>query len=185
MKTKVPEIAILLIISVLLIDCSALNRTMDKHRERREKEVEEGYEAMKELAFSGLYQFEATRAYGAAFASVDLRGGIYYLIVNYYEVYAYLPFYGVQHMADSQRESSISIEGELEDIMIEESDSRHRVLVRFSVKGDSDTYIINLDIGPNADANLTVSSTRRSTITYLGKVTPFEPEEEEEKKLHP
>jgi len=109
---------------------------------------------------------------------------MYYLTVNYYDVQAYLPFFGVQYMADMQIGSGISIDGKLEDIMIEESDSRRRVLVRFSVKSGSDNFIINLDIGPSAEANLTVSSTKRSTITYMGKVSPIEPEEEEEKKLH-
>ncbi len=181
MKSKIPEIVILFIIPVLLTDCTTLSRSMDNYRERREKKIEEGYEAIKQLAFSGLYQFEATRAYATGYASVDLAGGIYYLIVNYYEVQAYLPFYGVQYMADMQRGSGISIDGKLEDIMIEESDSRHRVLVRFSVDSDSDKYLINLDIGPSGEANLTISSSKRSTITYMGKVTPIEPEEEEEK----
>jgi len=184
MNNKIPETIILFILSVLLTDCAALNRTLEKQRERREKKIEEGYEAMKELAFSGLYYFEATRAYGAGYASVDLTGGMYYLTVNYYDVQAYLPFFGVQYMADMQIGSGISIDGKLEDIMIEESDSRRRVLVRFSVKSGSDNFIINLDIGPSAEANLTVSSTKRSTITYMGKVSPIEPEEEEEKKLH-
>lgn len=182
MKNKIPETVLLLIISVLLTDCAALHSTMDKHRERRQKKIEEGYEAMKELAFSGSYQFEATRAYGAGFASVDLVGDNYYLIVNYYDVYAYLPFFGVQYMADTQRGSGIIIDGKLKDIMIEESDSRHRVIVRFSVNSGSDNLLINLDIGPGGEANLTVSSWRRSSITYMGKVIPIEPDEEEEKK---
>ena len=181
MKNKIPEIVILFIIPVLLTDCTALSRSMDKYRERREKKIEEGYEAMKKMAFTGLYQFEATRAYAAGYSSMNLSGGIYYLIVNYYEVQAHLPFYGVQYMADMQRGSGISIDGKLKDIMIEESDSRHRVLVRFSVDSDSDKYLINLDIGPSGEANLTISSSKRSTITYMGKVTPIEPEEEEEK----
>ena len=181
MKGKIHGIVIMFILTVLLAGCAGLAGKMSEHREKREKKIEEGYEAMKKMAFTGLYQFEATRAYAAGYSSMNLSGGIYYLTVNYYDVKAYLPFFGVQYMADTQIGSGISIDGKLEDIMIEESDSRHRVLVRFSVDSDSDKYLINLDIGPSGEANLTISSSKRSTITYMGKVTPIEPEEEEEK----
>jgi hypothetical protein len=182
MKGKITVIVFILLIPVLLTGCGALSRKMDEHHEKREEKIDEGYEAIREMVFSGLYQFKAKRAYGAAFPSVDIAGGQYYLQVHYYDVVADLPFYGTRHLADIQGKSGIIIDNKLEEIMIEESDSRKRVLIRFSVEGDSEKFLINLDIGPGGEATLTVSSLRRSTISYIGKVTPTEPEEEEEKK---
>lgn len=177
MKGKSQEIFILLFV-FLLTGCAALNRKMDDIREKREKEIQEGYESIKQMVFSGLYQFTATRAHAVGQYSRDLSGVGYYLAVNYYDVKADLPFFGQQYMADNQRGSGILIEGKMENIMIEESDSRHRVLIRFNVDSRSDNYLINLDIGPSGEANLTISSSRRSTITFRGEVTPIEPEEE-------
>ncbi|MBN1386988.1 MAG: DUF4251 domain-containing protein [Bacteroidales bacterium] len=182
MKGKLTGLVFILIIPVLLTDCAALTSGMDKYREKREKKIKEGYEAMKEMAFSGLYKFSAKRAYGSGYPSIDIAGGRYYLIVHYYDVVADLPFYGIQHMADTERGSGISIDGKLEDIMIEESDSRNRVLVRFSVESNSERYLINLDISPGGEANLTISSLKRSTIIFIGDVTPIEPEKEEDRK---
>ncbi len=152
---------------------------MEELRKKREQKIEEGYKDMREIAFSGLYEFTATHVYpGGGFPSRDITGNRYYLSVNEYDVKADLPFFGTQYMPDKPGRSGVSFEGEMKNLMIEESDNRHRVLVRFSVDDESDNYLITMDIGPSGDANLTISSSKRSTITYVGKITPIIPDEE-------
>jgi len=173
----------ILIIPVLLTDCAALTREMDKYREKRGKKIEEGYEAIRKMAFSGLYEFRATHVYpSGGYPARNIAGNRYYLSVNVYDVKAFLPFFGVQYMAGRPGESGISLEGKMENLMIEESDSRHRVLIRFSVEEESDNYLITLDIGPGGNASLSISSTKRSTINYVGEVIPVEPAEEEKEE---
>lgn len=183
MKVKIHGILIMIIMMILLSACAGLVENIKKRKQEREKEIVQGYEAMKELAFSGSYQFTATHVYpGGGYRSVNVAGQNYYLTVHYYDVKAYLPFYGQQYMVGTRRETGIQIDSKLDKIMIEESDSRNRVLVRFTVPEKADNYLINLDIGPSGNANLTISCSRKSTISYTGKVTPLEIEEEEEKE---
>lgn len=183
MKVKINGIFIIIIIPVLFTACAGLVEKIKERRQEREEEIAQGYEEMKELAFSGSYRFEATHVYpGSGYHAADVTGQNYFLSVHYYDVKAYLPFYGQQYMVDTQRTTGIKIDSKLENIMIEESDSRNRVLVRFTVPGEADNYLISLDIGPSGNANLTISSSRRSTISYTGKVTPLEIEEEEEEE---
>lgn len=166
-------------IPVIMSACTSLEAKIEEIRKKREQKIEEGYEKMKEMAFSGLYEFMATHIYpGGGLPSRNITGNRYYLIVDAYDVKADLPFIGTQYMPDRSGRSGVNFEGQMKDLMIEESDSRHRVLVRFSVDDESDNYLITLDISPGGDANLTISSSKRSTITYVGKVTPITPDEE-------
>ena len=181
MKTNISKITLLALIPLLLCQCAPLSRKVEERRDRREKEIKEGYAAIKEMVHSGLYEFTATRAYPAGYSSVDISGSNNYLTVRYYDVKGFMPFFGVRHMADAQRQSGIRIDTKMEELMIEESDGRHRVLVSFTARGESDTYRMTLDIGPDGHARLTVASSKTSTISYHGRVSPIEPEEEEDK----
>ncbi len=180
MKTNTFKITVLVIIPLLLCQCAPLSRKVEDRRDRREKEIKEGYAAIKEMVHSGLYEFTATRAYPAGYSSVDISGSGNYLSVRYYDVKAFMPFFGVRYMTDATRESGIRVDTKLEDLMIEESDSRHRVLVVFTARGESDKYRITLDIGPDGYARLTVASSKTSTISYHGRVSPIEPEKKED-----
>lgn len=181
MKTNIYKIAILAVIPLLLLQCAPLSRKVEERRDRREKEIKEGYADIKEMVHSGLYEFTGTRAYPSGYPSVDITGNTNYLTVRYYDVEAFLPFFGVRHMVDRPMESGIRIDSEIEDLMIEESDSRHRVMVSFKARGESDRYSIMMDIGPDGNARLTVASSKTSTISYHGRISAVEPEEEEDK----
>ncbi|MBS0011776.1 MAG: DUF4251 domain-containing protein [Bacteroidales bacterium] len=180
MKKGINAILISLLAVTLCTGCAGLNKRIDERRTERKKEIEEGYEAAREAAFGGHYRFLATRVYpGSGYPSRDIGGGSYFLSVDAYDVKAVLPFYGTQYMADRPASPGIRIDGKMENIMIEESDRRHRVLIRFSVRSGNDNYLVYLDIGPDFNANLSISSSKRSTITYSGKVIATEEEEEE------
>ncbi|MCF8221510.1 MAG: DUF4251 domain-containing protein [Bacteroidales bacterium] len=184
MNSRYLKILIILLLLFYFYGCASIARKIDERREIREKRIAKGYENMKKLAHSGLYEFKADRAYSSNYSSMDITGSYYYLIINYYDVEAFLPYYGTRYMADPHNTGGIRINGKLEKLMIEESDSRHRVRVKFSVSSNSETFLINLDIGPSGEAMLTISSSKRSSITYMGTVseTETETEEEEEKE---
>lgn len=184
MKGETGKILIMLLIAFILPGCSVFEARIEEGRIKREQKIKEGYEAVRKMAFSGLYRFTATHVYpSGGYPARDIGGNRYYLSVDVYDVQAFLPFFGEQYMAARPGESGISIDGKLENLMIEESDSRHRVLIRFSVEEESDNYQVTLDIGPSGDANLTISSTKRSTISYVGKVNPLDIEEDKEEKI--
>ncbi len=180
MKTNIFKITMLALIPLLLYQCAPLSRKVEERRDRREKEIIEGYADIREMVHSGLYEFTATRAYPAGNSSMDISGTSNYLSVRYYDVKAFMPFFGFSYMADPKEQSGIRIDTKMEDLMIEESDRRHRVMVGFSARGESDKYRIALDIGPDGYARLTVSSSKKSTISYHGRVSPLEPEKEED-----
>ena len=170
-------------IPVILSGCALIESNSEEKRKEREKKLVEGYENIKKIVFSGNYIFEATHMYpGGGLPAKHLSGGNYYLEVDIYDVTSVLPFYGTSYLSGSPGESGIRIDGKMEDLMIEESDSRKRVLVKFSVKDDSDDYLILLSISPNGDANLTISSAKRSSISYNGNITQADISEEEEEE---
>lgn len=170
-------------IPIILSGCALVESGSEEKRKEREQKLVEGYENMKKIVFSGNYIFEATHMYpGGGHPAKHLSGGNYYLEVDIYDVTSVLPFYGTRYLSGSPGESGIRIDGEMEDLMIEESDSRKRVLVKFSVQDDSDDYLISLSITPNGDANLTISSAKRSSISYNGKISQPDLSEEEKKE---
>lgn len=175
MKRNIYKITVPVILALLLCQCSPLSKRAEERRERREKEIREGYAGIKEMVHSGLYEFIAKHAYPMAYSPVDITSSIYYLRVRYYDVKAYLPFFGRRHTANIGRHSGIKIDAKLQDLMIEERDGHHRVLVTFNVPGEADKYRITMDIGPEGDTRLTVVSSKTSTISFYGKVSPIEP----------
>ncbi len=183
MKRTRSIILIVCAMPLILSACALIESRSEEKRKEREQKLVEGYENMKKIVFSGNYIFEATHMYpGGGHPAKNLSGGAYYLEVDVYDVTSVLPFYGTQYISGIPGESGIRIDGQMENLMIEESDSRKRVLVKFSVKDDSDDYLISLSISPNGDANLTISSAKRSSISYNGNITQPDISEEEEKE---
>jgi len=170
-------------IPVILSACALLGPGSEEEAKEREQKIVEGYENIKKIIFSGKYVFEATHMYpGGGYPAKNISGSNYYMEVDVYDVTSILPFYGERYMSAFPTESGIRIDGKLEDLMIEESDRRKKVLVKFSVEDDSDDYLISLNITSNGDANLTISSAKKSSITYNGKITRLEPSEKEDKE---
>lgn len=183
MKRNSNIIILVCAIPIILSGCALIEARSEEKRKEREQKLVEGYENIKKIVFSGKYIFDATHMYpGGGYPAKNISGSNYYLEVDVYDVTSVLPFYGTRYLSAIPPESGIRIDGKLEDLMIEESDSRKKVLVKFSVRDDSDDYLISLSITSNGDANLTISSAKRSSISYNGKIIQPEPPEEEEKE---
>lgn len=183
MKRNSNIILLVCAIPIILSGCALIESRSEEKRKEREQKLVEGYENIKKIIFSGKYIFEATHMYPAGgYPAKSISGSNYYLEVDIYDVTSVLPFYGTRYLSAIPPESGIRIDGELEDLMIEESDSRKKVLVKFSVKDDSDEYLISLSITSNGDANLTISSAKRSSISYNGKIVQPDPTKEGEKE---
>jgi len=177
------NIAVLLIFVMFICGCASVRENAKDRRERREEKIEKGFEEVKKTVFAGLYIFKARRVNpGAGFSPRDLTGYNSYLAVEYYDVESYLPFFGTVHIAELPNRPGINIEGKLENLVIEEKNYRHRVVVKFDVDTSDDKYQVTIDIAPNFDASLTISSSKRSTITYTGKLYQLEIDDEEEKE---
>jgi len=168
-----------------LLFLSATVAGQDKSKEEKKKSKDqataEGYENMKKLIHGGIYEFSAVRAYPTGGSAVSLTTNPNHLIVNIYEVDAYLPFYGTSHQATLSGETGIKFKGTLKNLIIEEKESKQMVIASFDVSSGGLNKFM-LEVYPSGETRLVVIPSNKSTISYQGRIQAIEEEEDEEKK---
>ena len=86
----------------------------------------------------------------------------------------FLPYFGVRHRggAYNQNKEGIHYKGRISNLQINEASSGKEILIKFSVKEDTEYLEFILTIYENAKAHLSVSSSERENIVYQGEVGP-------------
>jgi hypothetical protein len=81
-----------------------------------------------------------------------------------------LPFFGRAYSGVGYGgNAGIQFKGEPEDYTITEN--KKNFMVKAVVKGKGDVYRLNLRIGLEGSANLTITSNNRSAISYTGDIS--------------
>ena len=161
---------------------SGQNKSRQEKKTAKKQEAVEGYENMKKLVHSGLYEFSAIRAFPSGGSMVDLTTNPNRVVVNIYDVESDLPFYGTAYTADLSGEGGIRFKGKLSNIVIEERDRKQLVYVSFDVSHSGGSYKFSFEVFSSGDTRLTVIPSRKSTISYQGRIRPIEDEDEEDEK---
>jgi hypothetical protein len=83
---------------------------------------------------------------------------------------ALLPYFGRVYSGGYGQGGSVEFKGEPEDLQITRKDNKNKLTLSFSIKSDTETYLVKLDVGKSGFGNLVISSPKRQTISYYGVV---------------
>ena len=83
---------------------------------------------------------------------------------------AYLPYYGRSHNASYGGNGGVEFEGEPTDLKVEKNRDKRTITITFNIKNKDESYGCSLVAGGGGNGTLTVTSSKRSTISYYGKV---------------
>ncbi len=170
---------------ILLISISFFlsnNMIAQSKKELKKQQQKEDYQRTKELIENGNFVFEADWATSYKGRRVNVAGDSYDLVIKNDSCIAYLPFYGRAFSgAGYGGDGGIKFETENVSYDIKHNDKKVRTKIKFQVKHKSENYDIFLTVYSNGNANLSVSSSNRSTMNYDGKIVPFKEKEEKKK----
>lgn len=105
-------------------------------------------------------------------ASISLISNPNYIRVNGENVKLFLPYFGVRHSGGGPgNEGGIKYEGPLENFKVEQRMKQQDVLVSFEGQNENNEQLkFLITIYPNGNANTSVSSSQRSSISYRGEL---------------
>lgn len=152
-------------VTLILLSLTALAQ------EQKENKKQANYEAILALIDGGEYEFVARRANPTGARQIDLTTNPNFLRINKGNGKADMPYFGRAFSAGySSSDGGIKFDGPLDALEIEKNDKKMRVLVKFKVKGEDDTYTCNLTISSMDNASLNVLSNKKQSIGYTGFV---------------
>lgn len=161
---------------LLAIISYVLSQTKEEKKQlKAEQEVKES-KITTELINSGSFQFEATWATTQKGRRINLIGNPNYLKLNNNEADVDLPFFGEAFSGSIgiSGDGGIVFKGTPENYKTDFNDKKQKHTIEFKGKGKNDTYDFSLTVFKNGNANLTVNSNNRSSISYDGKILELE-----------
>ena len=83
---------------------------------------------------------------------------------------AYLPYFGRTHSASYGGNGGVEFEGEPTDLKVSKNGDKRTVTISFNMKNKDESYGCSLVTGGGGNGTLTITSSKRSTISYYGVV---------------
>jgi hypothetical protein len=163
----------LFIILILLAPVVLANAQESKSRKEKRAEKEElKKEEIKQLIDNRSFVFNASHALPMGGSSINLN--YYYNVTLEGEnVESYLPFYGVAYTAEyGSRNSPLSFNGTVEDYSVEKDKNGYQI--QFDVKNGNDYLNYRFNISELGYASLSITSTNRQFISFIGTVESVE-----------
>ncbi|MGB5171980.1 MAG: DUF4251 domain-containing protein [Eudoraea sp.] len=122
--------------------------------------------AMNQVAMAGLF------APGSAPGQINLIGNINYFRIMGDSIDVYLPYYGERQMSSGygQSDSSIKFKGVPKDFNLKWNEKNNRYDLNLSFNRDAENFKINAQLFPNLKASMTITSSSRFPIRYVGEI---------------
>jgi len=158
-----------IIFFVLSFNCSFAQLTK---KEKRQQKKEMKAIEIKQLVNQKQFVFKANSLTTNSGFNKNLSSD-YDLTLKKDSVIAYLPFWGKAYTSSFNDEGGIKFSEKLKEF--ENSDlGKKGQNINFSVKTKDDTFYFNLNISSQGFANVTVTSTNKSQISYYGQIEAIE-----------
>jgi hypothetical protein len=149
-------------------------QTKEEKKKNKEEKAKIEYEATKLLIDSGTYNFIATWAIAQNGRRIDLTTNSGYLKINKDTAEADLPYFGIAQVASYGGNGGIKFNNENVTYIIEPNDKKQNIIIQFKANHKSEALNLTLSVFKSGNASLNVSSSKRNSISYDGRV--FEPD---------
>ncbi|MFD0975681.1 DUF4251 domain-containing protein [Salinimicrobium gaetbulicola] len=153
-----------IILLVLTISCAT--------QQNLRGESPDNFEELKALVNSGDYEIENQWAVPLNGSMIDLIGNTNRIRFEADSIKIYLPYFGVKHSGVDYggRDGGIKYEGTVEDLDIQEDPVKERINIEFKVSKDNESFDFRIVLFSNGNANTSVNSSARNSISYRGIV---------------
>ncbi len=114
-------------------------------------------------------------------SSILLTPNANYLKFDPSYIVSYMPYFGDTYSADYNIDPGVKFEGKPEEFDIKKLNKAKGYDIRVKVSIPQDTFDIFLHVGTEGSANLTISSYRRNSISYVGSISGTMESQQKEK----
>ena len=142
-------------------------------KELKKQKAEKEYAATKELINSKNFIFEADWATTQKGNRINLTTNPNFLKVKGDQVIADMPYFGVAQSAIGygSGDTGIKFEESPKKYNVEFNDEKYKAVLKFDANNKSESFNVILHIYKNGSASLNISSSKRNSISYDGKIT--------------
>jgi len=166
---------IFLFIISTLITVAGFSQEKSKKELKAEKKIEE-QRRVEALINSNNFVFEARTALPTGMRPIDLSTRSNYVTFEPEMIDSYMPFFGKAYSgAGFGNDNGLEFKGKPEEFTLEKGKKNYQI--NTLVKGESDSYRISLSVSFSGYASLSISSNKRSTISYQGEISEIKKEE--------
>ena len=134
-------------------------------------EEQQRYDELVELVNSMEFEIENEWANPQTGNNISLIGNTNFIRFKGDSVHVFLPFFGERYSGGGYGSSGgIEYEGPINSLKIEERKRQQEVLLSFEAEQNSEHLKFLITLFPNGNANTSVTTSERSSITYRGEV---------------
>lgn len=144
-------------------------------QDSKTQKKQDNYDKVKAVIETGKFEFVALKANPQGARQIDLTTNPNFLRVNGNKGEGHLPYFGRSFSGGyGTGGGGIEFNGEWLEYNVEKNDSKFRVMIKFKIRGESDTYSGTLTITTIENASLTISSNNKQVISYNGNIKKIE-----------
>ncbi len=155
-------------------------QAQDKKADKEQKRLEL-QQQIAGIVESKQFVFVANRALPMWGNSILLSMNSNYLKFDAKYIESYMPFFGDTYSADYNVDPGVKFEGQPEEFDVKKLNKDKGYDIRVKVSIPKDTFDIFLHVSVDGSASLTISSFRRSSISYIGSILRMEQPSQNEK----
>ncbi len=166
-----------LVLVILLITFILPIQAQSKKELKKEKEAQ-AYTEIKTLINSGIYIFESDWATTQKGKRINLISNPNFLKMDHENASAYLPYFGVSQSSSVgfSGSSGIEFDGVIKDLKVDFNDKKQKVIIKFSTQNKTENFNVTLAVFRSGNADLSILSNSRNSISYDGKVSEIKDE---------
>jgi hypothetical protein len=156
---------------LFILSFSFIVKAQNSKKEAKNQKKEAAYREAIEIVGSESYQFTGRKANPQRGPQIDLSTRSNFLRINKGTATAEMPYFGRAFSGGySSSDGGIRFDGPMETYDVQKNDKKHRLIIKFTVKGSGDTYTCTLTVLGKESASLNVISNKRQSINYTGTI---------------
>lgn len=141
----------------------------------------EDFDELRKLVESRKFAIEQTWANPMGGGMINLIDNPNHIRVKGDSVDVFLPYFGVRHMGGGYgSEGGIRFEGVPSKFNVKENRDRQRIIVSFEAGKGTENLQFSITLFTNGNANTSVNSSQRNSISYQGELVEFPKQQESE-----
>jgi len=166
-----------LVLSIVFITIIIPAQAQNKKEQKNEKNAQ-AYTEIKALINSGIYIFESDWATTQKGNRINLISNPNFLKMDHENATADLPYFGVSQSPSVGFSGSggIEFDGVIKDLKVDFNDKKQKVIIKFSAQNKTENFNATLAVYRSGNANLSIISNSRNSISYDGKVSKMKEE---------
>ena len=162
---------VLYVLCFVLVSSSIHSQTK---KEQKELEKENQYQVNISLVESQQFFFKPISATAQNGKIIDLLNNTGLLTISGTNSDANLPYFGVVQTPSRIGNEGVVFDNENTNYKIEKIDKKRKIILSFSAKNKSEIFNLRLTVSGDNNADLYVTSSKRNSISYYGKVSKLE-----------